>query len=438
MHPFTGKTRWIALCCACVLIGAGGLWALQPMTAAQRIDDTGLQDVWVVPNEDAREVRAFLIFDRGEMDNTYAEGLAHYVEHLAWLNVYEDVQDARHANAWTNKTKTVYWQTTTPEALTETVQRLLRVTQPLTRDETFMREERVIVQSEFTLRVSEQPLFQAYRDLTMVLYDDGPRARSVIGAFDDIANFSMDDARAFHADTHVVGNATLYVTGDITARDVRRALRNVPVDRPSRPPAVQDYDTTGFRDEQALSVPRLARPWVIYYKIVPLTGCDLTAQCDVALSMLHDILTSTRRGGLAGPLRYDNFVAEGFSISMIMRDAQHLEFAFHANPDQAVSLDTLTATFEDTLSQIIADGIPTETFQNTKDRFIRDIDLLEDDAAYLADQVLANLTAEWPVYDWAAERDATHAMTLADINALLRQLAQPGRVVLRKVTPEND
>jgi len=357
LHPFTGKTRWIALCCACVLIGAGGLWALQPMTAAQRIDDTGLQDVWVVPNEDAREVRAFLIFDRGEMDNTYAEGLAHYVEHLAWLNVYEDVQDARHANAWTNKTKTVYWQTTTPEALTETVQRLLRVTQPLTRDETFMREERGIVQSEFTLRVSERPLFQAYRDLTMVLYDDGPRARSVIGAFDDIAK---------------------------------------------------------------------------------LTGCDLTAQCDVALSMLHDILTSTRRGGLAGPLRYDNFVAEGFSISMIMRDAQHLEFAFHANPDQAVSLDTLTATFEDTLSQIIADGIPTETFQNTKDRFIRDIDLLEDDAAYLADLVLANLTAEWPVYDWAAERDATHAMTLADINALLRQLAQPGRVVLRKVTPEND
>ena len=51
------------------------------------IQHPNFQHIYLITDRDARSFEARLIFQAGELDNPYTEGLAHYVEHLAWLNV---------------------------------------------------------------------------------------------------------------------------------------------------------------------------------------------------------------------------------------------------------------------------------------------------------------------------------------------------------------
>ena len=59
------------------------------------------QQIYLITDLDARSFKARLIFQNGELDNPYAGGLAHYVEHLAWLNVTQsqNFEALRHFNA---------------------------------------------------------------------------------------------------------------------------------------------------------------------------------------------------------------------------------------------------------------------------------------------------------------------------------------------------
>ena len=51
------------------------------------IQHPNFQHIYLITDRDARSFEARLIFQAGGLDNPYTEGLAHYVEHLAWLNV---------------------------------------------------------------------------------------------------------------------------------------------------------------------------------------------------------------------------------------------------------------------------------------------------------------------------------------------------------------
>ena len=65
------------------------------------IQHPNFQHIYLITDRDARSFEARLIFQNGELDNPYAEGLAHYVEHLAWLNVTQsqNFEALRHFNA---------------------------------------------------------------------------------------------------------------------------------------------------------------------------------------------------------------------------------------------------------------------------------------------------------------------------------------------------
>ncbi len=65
------------------------------------IQHPNFQHIYLITDRDAGSFEAGLIFQTDELDNPYAEGLAHYVEHLAWLNVTQskNFEALRHSNA---------------------------------------------------------------------------------------------------------------------------------------------------------------------------------------------------------------------------------------------------------------------------------------------------------------------------------------------------
>ncbi|MGB1413797.1 MAG: hypothetical protein ACPG6U_04130, partial [Paracoccaceae bacterium] len=50
-----------------------------------RINFPSFKAVYLIPNIRSDRVDTHLIFQNGEVDNPYTEGLMHYVEHLTWL-----------------------------------------------------------------------------------------------------------------------------------------------------------------------------------------------------------------------------------------------------------------------------------------------------------------------------------------------------------------
>lgn len=67
--------------------------------------------LWI-QNPQIEDIYLYLVFPSGEAANPLDEGMAHYVEHLAWLSAFGGYNNyhERHSNAWTNQFTTGYWQ----------------------------------------------------------------------------------------------------------------------------------------------------------------------------------------------------------------------------------------------------------------------------------------------------------------------------------------
>ena len=67
--------------------------------------------VYLIRDSSIDLIQIHLIVQSGEAENPFEEGMAHYVEHIAWLNVLEAGRGFQHhnSNAWTTHLSTGYW-----------------------------------------------------------------------------------------------------------------------------------------------------------------------------------------------------------------------------------------------------------------------------------------------------------------------------------------
>lgn len=149
----------------------------------QTIESAAFQNVVFVQDFEASSVYIYLVFPFGEANNPFDEGLAHYVEHLAWTSTFgsDEAKKHRHSNAWTNHLSTGYWQVINAHDLESALQGLLKLSEPLSVDPKFALEERNIIQREYDYRVAERPIYNALLDMRRALYGNGTLAKSVIG-----------------------------------------------------------------------------------------------------------------------------------------------------------------------------------------------------------------------------------------------------------------
>jgi len=418
------------------------------MATIERIEAPGLAGAYVVrPSvDDHDEVHLNLIVLAGEADNRGTEGIAHYVEHLAWLNATGrmDRDFVRHSNAWTRAHSTTYRMSGRASDFAELAQNMLRVFEPFELEQRFMLEERDIILREHEHRVGEDPYAPLRDDLARRLHGDNPPARSVLGHPDDIASFSLDEARTFHRQTHRPENAVLIVRGEVSGEDLQRVLRQMlgPATAASdvRPP----HYTMGahVRDVRTRVVPGLTRPALLYFKVVKLPLAERrrgSGPPDIGqrLALLHEVLDSSLPGGLAKPLRFDNFIAASYRLGLRVVAPRHLQLEFFAHPDRGVSPDTLLRAFEQAMSDAGARGIPVETFERARRRHLDELKRRRDRRAFEFDELVRviELRTGKPPRGLAAYREDGRRITRAQLDTLLRALAGPGRVVATKAQP---
>ena len=363
--------------------------------------------------------------------------LAHYTEHLAWLpNIGKDSRpEDRDSNAWTDDYAVGYWLSGPPEDLTDMLRRLKGVFDPIDLPRDVAETERDIVLREYDWRMADNPDAQAAEEMEPFLYEGNAIAASVIGTPEEIMALSYDEAKAFHAETHRPERARLVVVGDVTKGDLARAMTeagfpDLDADREDIAPppfTLAAPDTRTFRYPDPVKAPRM-----IWRKVVALPEAVDFDLLETQTTLLRDILDTNLPGGLAGPLRFDAFIAKGFSITLAPIDERHIELIFEAEPDKGISFEALQKAFETALASS-AEGIPAETYDRVRDRF----------ASYWPDWSDDEETGEW-MADYTLDRVSTLREPLtqrqlrrldgrleaAGIDTLLSAIVGPGRTAV--------
>jgi len=357
----------------CMLLSGGAFAAkLQALKAG---DFAG---AWLIRDKEATSLKLNLYILTGERDGVGVEGLAHYVEHLAWENMKKDNAEPRagHSNAFTSSDLMGYWLSGEPEQAAELLSDLLKVHQPLTVEETFALEEREIIQREYDYRERENWRALAWRGLMRRLHADDPRQRDVGGSPEVISRYSLSEARQLHRQTHNPQNSVLVLQGNLSKNAANKLLRDALGRSQINKKALPRSESTDYRmaaatrDLSTKHYTGVTQPELLYTKLVRLPEAlpisDLFAQTE----LLDRLLSSRLEGGLSVPLHYDNFFANDFSLDISVVDKQHVLMYVEATPDVGVSLQTLLQAVESELSKTAEAGLQNTVVEKIRQRAV--------------------------------------------------------------------
>jgi len=379
------------------------------------------------------DIRVALIIDVHPVMGIYP----HYTEHLAWLpNVGKNSRpEDRDTNAWTNDYAVGYWLSGPPEDLPDMLRRLKVVFDPINLPQEFAETERDIILREYDWRMANNPDAQAAEEMEAFLYKDNAIAASVIGTPDQIKALTYDEARAFHAETHRPERARLVVTGDVTERQLAKAMAEAGFpdldanreDIAPPPFTLAEPETRIFRYPAPAAAPRMT-----WRKVVALAEPLDFDLLEAQTAFARDLLDTNLPGGLAGPLRFDAFVTKNFAISIAPVDETHIELIFSAEPDKGIGFATMQSAFETALAAS-AQGVPTATYDRVRERFKGfwpDWSDDEETARWMANYTLSRVSV---LREPKTERQISKVdaqIEAADINAILAALAGPGRTAI--------
>ena len=368
-------------------------------------------------------------------------GLAHYAEHLAWYSaIGEEARGPdRHSNAWTSHRAVFYSLSGKPEDLPQLTATLARVFDPITLEPRFAEEEREIIQREYQAMFAQNITRRADEALSAVLHEGTLLAPSLIGTPAQIDALDYDAARVWHRATHRPENAVFIFRGDVGRLQVWRALIGLRLERGPSDPVTFRYQM-GPETTQLVDFPDdTAAPRMIWRRVVALDAPMQIDLLEARLDHLRAMLDTNLPGGIAGPLRFDARIAQSFRIDLYPIDARHIELRFQASPDAGVSLPQLRSAFEDALSTIAANGIPSPTFDRVMarmDRYWPDRADRDKSSRWIADQTLRRVLDLQDPQSMRALRALAPLITHDSLNALLASLSHPGRTAIAFIAPK--
>lgn len=420
-----------------LFLGSAALWRGSQEDPVE-LRPAGLASAHLIRTPGTNTFTAHLVVQSGEIDNTGPEGLAHYVEHLAWLGMSgaEDAQRSAASNAWTNHLATVYWISGATEDAEDNLIRLSRVLEPIRISESQAAEERGIVVLE-QQRGGGDPWHATMEAAYKSLHDGAPLGRSVIGVPEDIRRFDLAEAQRFHARTHTPANSALIITGAVSARHAQRLVTDIfggmdasaSVERTTQKTAIPSRDVSEERGANHHGVT------VLYTKIAAIAPRgDLAGLLD-EVSLLEDILASELPGGLPGALRADQLLGSDFDLHLDALGGDHVVIEIQARPGRGISGQQLLEHIEREIGHLAEADIPAETFERLRTRAEKRLgDRVEPQP--LLERSLMLLQRRIPVETVADQRQRLENVRVDDLDTLLDAIAGPGRVVARLLGPD--
>ena len=407
--------------------------------------DTGFRSVYLSQNHSVSTVTVALVVLAGEVDANGPEGLSHYVEHLMFWhadNAGGQTLHARGGNAWVNGIVTSYINQSEKNDLPVMLEFIARLYSPPDLEQEFMIRERSVVAREYDLRVSENPDWRAHTEIRRDLYNRHPVSRSVIGTPESIHSLSVESAVDYHRQYYHPENSVLFISGDLTVQEAANAVNeNLQQLKSGNSYAAEWRDaeitgnldkTTEFIDEQ-----------VNYNRLIYMSLSHIPKRMDdvkswYALYMLNNIIDSALDGGMARPLRMENFILRSFSIEMQSALNGTFEFVMQALPDRGVDLTQATKAIEETLQEIAVKGIPGSTLERIRKRMLQTEQRNTDNNFSNYFRMARQLSAGIRPVTSQAHISFIEAVSVSEVNQLLNVLASPTRRSIAHIKPSGE
>lgn len=443
------KTSWsmtrrtaLALGVSGVALGLGGYHLARRDTDAPHAlrDPGGFGAVFVGARQDRSHVSAALFYPYGERHNPMAEGLAHYLEHLVWVNVKDAGTDGgNHSNALTTPASTAYLLSRPPQDLPDMIRRLVASAAPLRVSQSAARQERDIVAREYDLRMLGSPMTPVWQDTTQALFGDSPFARNTLGTPQAIETYDLASAQQLHDQTHHLDQATLVLSGPLSASDVSSAMAAVPdwpaPRAPALPCTVRLWSAAAQGpDTAALSVAGIPDPQLILRQTFAAPDGFEWAERAAARDVLWDMMFSTRPGSLARPLRYDAFVARNFDAGLPSEGPDAYSFWLTATPEADTPLTVLHDTINRHLTALL-DAPDPALFDEMKSRLLAGYDSDLTPHRTNQDALFDALRAGLPFVTVAQAQRALKRLSYDRFATFTRHLLNPRTAVVRMVSP---
>src|ERR1700756_1574332 len=190
----------------------------------------GLQ-VLIIQDHRTPVVTQMIWYKVGSADETPGKsGLAHFLEHLMFKGTEKHpvgefsqtvLRVGGNENASTSVDYTNYYQRVPKEQLPTMMEFEADRMTGLTLKNEEVLPERDVVLEEYNMRVANSPDARLTEQIMAALYLNHPYGRPVIGWHQEIEKLSREDALAFYKRFYAPNNATLVITGDVDANEIR-------------------------------------------------------------------------------------------------------------------------------------------------------------------------------------------------------------------------
>lgn len=415
----------------------------------QKLDtNTSLRTVYLLPDADAELVSVAMIVLAGEVDWEGPEGLSHYLEHLVFWhadNVRGESIHSREGNAWVNGLITTYFNRGEISQLEDMIKFARRVLDPPGIARAFMLGERDVVSREYDLRVLENPEWRVFTDLRRQLYDNHPVSRSVIGTPDSINALTLQHAFEFHGRFYHPENSILLISGNISATRLKSLIESGFSDYSDQSPDksnlhLQDWrntrvagtldSSTEYKEKQAKS------SRLIYGSLSNWQSEFGIVQSQYVFQFAQRLLESALPGSIAKPLRLDNFVISSYELSVGRLLNDQAELNLIAWPDNGVSLEEASDKIRWAIKKTGDEGVPQKSFDRIKKRWIQTATRESSSSDTLMWRAWHHISHGLEPNSQEDHLRRIEAVTLTELNSLMRALGDPQRRVVGYINGE--
>lgn len=407
--------------------------------------NTGFNSVYLLEIPEAPTVTVALTVLAGEVDVDGPEGLSHYLEHLVFSQadgIADQQIHARGGNAWVNGIITSYYNDSEKSDLEPMLTFVRKLFDPIALDAGFVLRERDVVAREYDLRVSENPERRILTALRQNLYNDLPVSRSTIGTLQSIGSLTIAQAAKFHKRFYHPANSVLFIAGNISKADATKAVENILSELPHG-----DHNPARWRqaqiEESADTVEVIQDEQVNFDRLLYLSLFEWPEkQSDIdnyySLWILRNILDSALDGGIARPLRMDNFVLRSFELEVSSYLSNYVELTFYGEPDKGVELEQAATAITDTFKMVAESGIPAKTLQRVKTRLLQTQKRQRQNTESHYNRMSEQLSAGLSPVTYSQHIKNIEKVSLQDVNELLQALVSPKRRAVALITSDGE
>jgi zinc protease len=402
----------------------------------------GMQVV-VIPDHRTPVVTQMIWYKVGSADETPGKsGLAHFLEHLMFKGTAAHpagefsqtvLRIGGNENAFTSTDYTGYFQRVPREQLPRMMEfEADRMTGLVLKDENVL-PERDVVLEEYNMRLANNPDARLSEQIMAALYLNHPYGRPVIGWRQEIEKLSREDALAFYKRFYAPNNATLVITGDVDANEIRplaeRTFGQI-APQPAIPPRRMrpQEPVPAAPRTVTLSDPRVEQPAVRRYYLVP-SATTAAAGESPTLDVLAQLMGGGSNSYLYRALVIDRPLAISTDASYQGTALDDSQFTISASPKPGVEFAAVEQAIDGVISDVAQNAVRAEDLERVKTQLIAAAIYAQDNQASLARWYGAALTTGLSVDDVRSWPDRIRAVTAEQVRAAAQKWLDKKRSV---------